>query len=99
MNNSNEELFKCSKSWSEFQQNGLSYFIGSIPRIFEILDDYNYYDVPEIAEIIGVSEETVRRWCRTSKLRVISPVGRYKVLGEDIKDFIYKWWRNEFLKV
>ncbi|MGE7128947.1 helix-turn-helix domain-containing protein [Lysinibacillus xylanilyticus] len=62
----------------------------NIPRIFEILDDDLYLTPKDISELIGVHPETVRRWCRNKKLRIIAPSGRYKILGKDLKEFLFR---------
>lgn len=45
-----------------------------------------------IARLIGVHEETVRRWCRNGKLKCLSPFGRYKIRGADFKAFAKQWY-------
>lgn len=35
-----------------------------------------YYSVEEAARILGVSEETVRRWCRRGKIPGVKRFGR-----------------------
>lgn len=93
----NVNLFVSNQTWNEFR-NHKKEFIGKIPRIFDMVNDDLYLTSADIAEIMAVNEETVRRWCRTGKLRVLSPAGRYKVLGADLKEFAYQWWRKEILK-
>ncbi|MGE8205858.1 helix-turn-helix domain-containing protein [Heyndrickxia sp. NPDC080065] len=96
MGNNYSDLLHYS-TWKEFENN-VGEFPGQIPRIFEMIDDDMILKTKDISELLVISEETVRRWCRQHKLRIISPVGSYKVLGEDLKDFIYQWYRNDFLK-
>lgn len=48
-----------------------------------------------IANLIGVHEETVRRWCRKGYLKSISPFGRYKIQGTDFKAFAFQWYCNK----
>lgn len=69
----------------------------NLPRIFEILDDDLYLTPKDISELIGVHPETVRRWCRNKKLRIISPSGRYNILGKDLKEFLFRWYINKNL--
>ncbi|MBY0098690.1 helix-turn-helix domain-containing protein [Mesobacillus maritimus] len=45
-----------------------------------------------IARLIGVHEETVRRWCRSGHLKCLSPFGRYKIRGSDFKSFVMQWY-------
>lgn len=35
-----------------------------------------YYTVEEVARILGVDEETVRRWCRQGKIPGVKRFGR-----------------------
>lgn len=48
-----------------------------------------------IARLIGVHEETVRRWCRSGYLKCLSPFGRYKIRGVDFKDFARQWYSDK----
>ena len=44
--------------------------------------------IEEIAEELRVSEETVRRWIRTKKLKALS-IGRgYRIRRKDYEDFL-----------
>lgn len=51
---------------------------------------HGYYHVEQVAEIMGVNQETVRRWIRSGKLHAI-PLrcnkDGYKVYGKDLADF------------
>lgn len=55
-------------------------------------DDMNYFTVKEIAELLSVSEETVRRWIREGKLDAERGAGRQgsKVDEKALKDFLEK---------
>jgi excisionase family DNA binding protein len=66
-----------------------------LPRVFEMIDDDLYYTPIDVSELLGVHPETVRRWCRQRKLRVISPIGRYKIFGMDLKQFLFRWYRDQ----
>jgi len=66
-----------------------------LPRIFELIDDELYYTPNDVSELLGVHPETVRRWCRQQKLRIVSPIGRYKIWGKDLKQFLYRWYREQ----
>lgn len=72
------------------EKNGIN-----LPRIFEFLDDDLYLTPKDISELIGVHPETVRRWCRSKKLRIIAPTGHFKILGKDLKDFLFRWYINK----
>lgn len=71
------------------------------PSIFEELE--NYYDetlftVKQIALMLQVSEETVRRWIRSKRLNVYAPTGRYKILCVDLKIFLKRWYHQKTKK-
>ena len=40
------------------------------------MEDDRYLTVPEVAERLRVTEETVRRWVRTGRLPAVMPGGR-----------------------
>jgi excisionase family DNA binding protein len=90
-------LIHQNTTWGEFTLHKNKY-TGKIPRAFDMVDDEIYLTPIEIAEVLEVSEETVRRWCRQGKLKVVSPTGRYKILGTDLKEFLYQWWRKDLIK-
>jgi hypothetical protein len=93
----NAELFHKHLTWREFEKE-IHCFVGNLPRIFEMIDDDMILTPGVISEMIDVHVESVRRWCRQGKLTVISPVGCYRITGYDFKEFIYCWWRSEFIK-
>jgi excisionase family DNA binding protein len=66
--------------------------LGLRPKLhpmFDIPDDVVLH--PEnIAELLGVSIETVRRWCRESKLPNYSFGGKYIITGDDFKAYMRK---------
>ncbi|QQE80609.1 helix-turn-helix domain-containing protein [Alicyclobacillus sp. SO9] len=55
--------------------------------IFEVDDDC-ILDPNTIAEILQVSEETARRWCRTGVMDAYAPGGHYIVSGAAFKQFL-----------
>ncbi|WP_047986078.1 helix-turn-helix domain-containing protein [Ornithinibacillus californiensis] len=75
--------------------NSIEYKETNLPRIFELLDDDLFLTPKDISELIGVHPETVRRWCRNKKLRIIAPAGHYKILGKDLKEFLFRWYFNK----
>ncbi|OIJ13811.1 hypothetical protein BKP35_08510 [Anaerobacillus arseniciselenatis] len=83
-------------TWKEFENSGQ--FPGPIPRIFEMIDDDMILTTQDISELLDVSGETVRRWCRQNKLRIVAPIGQFRVLGEDLKEFVYQWYRKDLVK-
>lgn len=63
--------------------------------VIDAIDDDMILTPKNISNLIGVHEETVRRWCRSGKLKYISPFGRYKILGKDFKSFALQWYTNK----
>ncbi|ETI67741.1 helix-turn-helix domain-containing protein [Neobacillus vireti] len=84
-------------SWKEFEKVAHQYPI-KVPRIFELVDDDTLLTTEDIEELVVVTRETVRNWIRTGALRVHSPVGVYRVNGDDFKEFLFERFKNEFLK-
>lgn len=71
------------------------------PSIFEELSyihDEALLSVPMIADMIGVSPETVRRWIRSNKLPIHAPTGRYKVRCVDLTLFLKRMYHNNTIK-
>ena len=71
------------------------------PSIFEELiyiHDDALLSVPRIAEMIGVSPETVRRWIRNGKLPIHAPTGRYKVRCGDLTVFLKRMYHDKTKK-
>lgn len=46
------------------------------------------YTVKEIAQMIGVDEQTVYRWIKLSKLKAVKIEGNVRVKEEDLDNFI-----------
>lgn len=51
----------------------------------------------EISQMLGVSEETVRRWIRTKELKAIQEGKSYLVDRNDLNHFVNKKQRRELL--
>ena len=47
-----------------------------------------FLTVNEVAELLRVTPETVREWLRACKLRGLNLGGRWRVLREDLQEFI-----------
>lgn len=90
------EAFLRYKTWKEMEPL-IHTMKGKIPFVFKV-DDEMILTASEIAELLGVSQETVRRWCREFKLRVLSPGGHYRVRGEDLKEFVFERYREQLIK-
>lgn len=82
-------------SWREFERVSNQYPF-KLPRIFSMVDDDILFSVSDIAELIGVKDETVRNWCRKGKLRVVAPIGKYMIYGEDLKEFMFERFKHDF---
>jgi excisionase family DNA binding protein len=55
--------------------------------VFDVPDDV-VLNPASIAELLGVSEETVRRWCRAGKIPCYAPGGHYVIPGSAFKEFM-----------
>ncbi|MBN6889620.1 DNA-directed RNA polymerase specialized sigma54-like protein [Cytobacillus horneckiae] len=63
--------------------------------VIHAIDDDAILSTINIARLIGVHEETVRRWCRNGYLKCLSPFGRYKIRGSDFKLFAKQWYSKK----
>jgi hypothetical protein len=63
--------------------------------IIAAIDDEIILTTKNISKLIGVHEETVRRWCRSGYVKTISPFGAYKIQGKDFKNFALQWYMNK----
>jgi len=51
----------------------------------------NYYTIEEVAELLKVNKESVRRWVRSKKLPAIKLGGKYiRIEANDLSVFIKK---------
>lgn len=58
-----------------------------IHKIFDVQDDAVLH-VEDIAVLVNMHVESVRRWCRTGKLPSYNFGNKYIVLGSDFKEFM-----------
>ena len=65
--------------------------------LLKSIDDDLLLTPKNIANLIGIHEETVRRWCRKGYLKSISPFGRYKIQGKDFKAFAFQWYCDKVI--
>ena len=82
----------------QLQEYKIEYLEDEFARKFPLLksiDDDLLLTPKNIANLIGIHEETVRRWCRKGYLKSISPFGRYKIQGADFKAFAFQWYCNK----
>ena len=99
MKDQNLEIFSKYSSWEEFEGYIHEYGCeGSIPHVFEKIRDNDLLTPSDISYITGYSEETVRRWCRSWKLKTTTGRAPYHVVGSDLKNFLYYWTRKELIQ-
>jgi excisionase family DNA binding protein len=58
-----------------------------IHQMFQVDDDIILH-VETIAEMVGMTQETVRSWCRSGKLPSYQFGKKYIVTGSDFKEFM-----------
>lgn len=59
-----------------------------IHEMFKKIEDKDPLSPEQIASLLGLSKETVRRWCRSGKLANYNFGGKYVVIGSDFKEFL-----------
>lgn len=85
-------------NYKQFIQEKERLGIGDVlPPYFYLIDDEGMYSPGEIAELISVSHETVRRWCRGGKITTYG-IGHYKIQGSDFKQFMFEKIRKRLDK-
>jgi len=98
MRESSKEAFYQHKSWKEFEDHVTEFgFEGCIPYIFSRVGDDDLLTPVDISELTGYSTETVRRWCRSWKLKTTTGRPPYNVTGLDLKEFLFHWTRKDLL--
>jgi hypothetical protein len=60
-----------------------------LPTYFEIIDNDAMYPPAELAELVGVSAETIRGYCRQNKIKSVG-ISHYKIPGIEAKRFLFK---------
>ncbi|MGR3765258.1 helix-turn-helix domain-containing protein [Rossellomorea sp. NS-SX7] len=58
--------------------------------MFATIEDDLVMHPEEIAKMLGMSTESVRRWCRSGKLSSYNFGGKYIIIGDDFKKFMRK---------
>ena len=95
----NKEVFLRYATWEEFYKYVKDYGLeGKIPYLFDKIRDDDLLTPGDISEITGYSEETIRRWCRSWKLKTSTGRPPYNIKGKDLKEFLYVWTRNDLIK-
>lgn len=68
--------------------------LGKTPDIslgkIDFLPDEAILSPKDIAELLGRSNETIRRWCREGKLEAFGSGGYYMIKGWQFKEFLCK---------
>jgi excisionase family DNA binding protein len=60
----------------------------TLNKKFDQLPDEATLTPQDIALLLNLSKETIRRWCRTGKLPAYSWGGKYAVCSSDFKEFM-----------
>lgn len=58
-----------------------------IHEIFEV-DDKILLSPEDIADLLGMHVESVRRWCRVGRIDCYNFGGKYIIVGSSFKDFM-----------
>jgi len=94
-----KEVFLKYATWEEFHKYVREYGLeGKIPYIFEKIRDEDLLTPSDVAELTGYSDETIRRWCRSWKLKTITGRPPYNIRGIDLKEYLYTWTRKDLIK-
>jgi len=68
--------------------------LGKTPEVslgkIDFLPDEAILSPKDIAELLGRSKETIRRWCREGKLEAFGSGGYYMIKGWQFKKFMRK---------
>jgi len=65
----------------------------SLPFVLESIDDDVAYDIKDIADLLGYTQQHLTRLCRQGKIHSIQisgKKGRHRIFGEELKKFILK---------
>lgn len=74
-------------------QNDLLMELGMLREInaqFKKIDDNAMLHPKDIAQMLNVHKETVRRWCRSGILPAYNWGGKYVICGSDFKSFMHR---------
>lgn len=63
--------------------------MGELPEYYHTIDDQQLLTPNEISGIVGVHEETVRRWIRSGKLPA-KGFAHYTIIGIELKRFLFQ---------
>lgn len=70
----------------------------SVFEKLQYMDDETLLTVSRIAKLIGVSQETVRRWIRNGKLTPNAPTAHYKIRCDELKMFLKRMYHDKTQK-
>jgi len=54
----------------------------------KVIDEIRYFPTQEIAEKLGLHEETIRRYIRTEKLKARKIGSAYHISEEELREFL-----------
>ena len=54
----------------------------------QIIEGDKYYTIPEVAEIIGVHSQSVRRWIKQEKLKAVKVSRNFFINADDVKKMV-----------
>ncbi|MBQ5560512.1 MAG: helix-turn-helix domain-containing protein, partial [Lachnospiraceae bacterium] len=54
----------------------------------QIIEGDKYYTIPEVAEIIGVHIQSVRRWIKQEKLKAVKVSRNFFINADDVKKMV-----------
>lgn len=67
--------------------NNLDINVTKLNSIFDVPND-TVLHIEDIAKLVNMHEESVRRWCRSGKLPSYNFGNKYIVVGSDFKSFM-----------
>ncbi|PLT29263.1 helix-turn-helix domain-containing protein [Peribacillus deserti] len=59
-----------------------------------LIQDDDLLSTSQIADLLGVSKETARRWFRKKYIESVTPVGHFRLTGKEFKEFLM--WNRRF---
>lgn len=65
----------------------------------DYMDDETLLSVTRISKLLGVSQETVRRWIRAGKLKPHAPTAHYKIRCDELKFFLKRMYNDKTKKI
>jgi len=75
---------------SDYQKLKIRGMAPKLNRRFEQLADESTLSPQDVAILVNLSNETVRRWCRSGKLPSYNRGGKYAICTNDFKEFMLR---------